>query len=633
MKTLTMSSMQLKNFIQKTNIIGALIVRRTLLFKIADVLLSMAALFFAFLLRFEGTFPQQYYANFSYYLLIFAGLNLIFLHYERLYAFSWSYVGLKELAKLWKALTYAAVIFMLLIFIDRDTFGFFIGFPRSVVLLSYLMSLIFIGGLRISKRLWTEFKIGSLPAIGEPTLIIGAGRKGEHLIRHLQNSQSIYRVIGIADSLPANQGIFVHGVPVLGYLENIPRIIRDYNVQHIIIAFESDHVRDVRKTTQFAREAGVTNIKIMPEYSELLGQTLSFRDLKEISIEDLLGREPAKIDTKEIKNFLHAKKIIVVGAAGSIGSELCRQISQFLPNKLLLLDFNESGLFELENELRRSFPNAEFKTIIANVFDKQKIETVIAEHQPEIIFHAAAYKHVPLMESYPEEAAKINILGTSYLAEAAIKYNVKKFVFISTDKSIKPISVMGKTKCAAEIIVKALNKEGPTEFVSVRFGNVLASRGSVIPLFQEQIKRGGPVTVTHPDMIRYFMTIPEAALLVMEAGAIGKGGEVFILDMGKPIKIIELAKELIRISGYTPDVDIPIAITGIRPGEKIFEELLTKEEGTTATKWEKIFITKTENSISRKEIENRLRAIESYFKKPEQSKEKILKIIDEFIKL
>ena len=627
----TMLLTQLKNFIQKADIIGILIARRTLLFKTADVLLSMAAFFFAFLLRFEGIFPQQYYANFPYYLLIFACLNLIFLHYERLYAFSWSYVGLKELAKLWKALTYAAVIFMLLIFIDRDTFGFFAGFPRSVVLLSYLMSLIFIGGLRISKRLWSEFKMGSLPATGKPTLIVGAGRQGEHLIRHLQNAQSVYRVIGIVDSSPTNQGISVHGVPVLGYLENIPKIVRDYDVQRIVIAFESDHARDVRKTTQFAREAGVTDIKIMPEYSELLGQALSFRDLKEISVEDLLGREPAKIDTGEIKKFLHGKKIMVVGAAGSIGSELCRQISQFLPDKLLLLDFNESGLFELENELRRSFPNAEFKTIIANVFDKQKIEIVIAEHRPEIIFHAAAYKHVPLMEGHPEEAAKINILGTSYLAEAAIKYGVKKFVFISTDKAVKPICVMGKAKRAAEIIVKTLNEEESTKFVSVRFGNVLNSRGSIVPLFQEQIKRGGPVTVTHPDMIRYFMTIPEAALLVMEAGAIGKGGEVFILDMGKPIKIIELAKELIRISGYTPDVDIPISITGIRPGEKIFEELLTKEEGTTATKWEKIFIAKVENSVSRKEIESRLRGLESYFKKPEQSKEKILKIIDKFI--
>ena len=626
-----MLSTRLKNFIQKTDIIGALIARRTLFFKTADILLSMAAFFFAFLLRFEGTLPRQYYANFLYYLLIFTGLNLIFLHYERLYAFSWSYVGLKELAKLWKALTYAAVIFMLLIFIDRDTFGFFAGFPRSVVLLSYLISLIFIGGLRISKRLWSEFKTGSLSSIGEPTLIVGAGRQGEHLIRHLQNARSIYRVIGIVDSSPTNQGISVHGVPVLGFLENIPKIVHDHDIRHIIIALESDHARDVRKTTQLAREAGVIDIKIIPEYSELLGQALSFRDLKEISIEDLLGREPAKIDTGEIKKFLHGKKIMVTGAAGSIGSELCRQISQFLPDKLLLLDFNESGLFDLENELRRSFPNAEFKTIIANVGDKQKIETVIADHRPEIIFHAAAYKHVPLMENHPEEAAKINILGTSYLAEAAVKYGVKKFVFISTDKAVKPVSVMGKTKRAAEIIVKTLNENGSTKFVSVRFGNVLASRGSVIPLFQEQIRRGGPVTVTHPDMVRYFMTIPEAALLVMEAGAVGKGGEVFILDMGKPIKIIELAKELIRISGYTPDVDIPIAITGIRPGEKIFEELLTKAEGTTATKWEKIFIAKVENSVSRKEIESRLHNLESYFKKPEQSKEKILKVIDKFI--
>lgn len=606
--------------------------RKAVFFATADAMLSGAAVILAFLLRFDGALPPEYYGRFPHYLLLFAALNLFFLRHERLYSFTWSFVGLKELTRLFRALSYSGMAFALLVLVDRETFNFFSGFPRSTVVLSYLIGILFIGGLRIAKRAWLELTDAAISPSGEPTLIIGAGRQGEHLIRHLQNAKSIYRLVGIVDEQPANQGISIHGVPVLGYVRDIPEIARDEEVKHVIIALERDRAKSIRETVKTARTAGVSDIKIVPEYSELLGQKLSFRDLKEISVEDLLGRDPAAIDTEEIKTFIRGKTILVTGAAGSIGSELCRQISQFLPAKLLLLDFNESGLFDLEHELRRSFPNAEIRSLIANVADKKKIEAVIAACRPEVLFHAAAYKHVPLMEEHPEEAAKTNILGTSYVAEAAVQHGVQKFVLISTDKAVKPLSVMGKTKRAAEIITNCLNGKGPTKFVAVRFGNVLASRGSVIPLFQEQIRHGGPVTVTHPDMVRYFMTIPEAALLVMEAGAVGKGGEIFILDMGKPIKIIELAKELIRLSGYTPDVDIPIVITGMRPGEKIFEELLTSEEGAAATKWEKVFIGKTENSIKRAEVEKRVRALEQAFHEKAPSKEETLRLIDDFIR-
>lgn len=603
-------------------------VRKIILFGFVDGLLAAAALMVAFLLRFDGILPPEYRARFPYYLLLYAGLVVLALRYERMYSFTWSFVGLKELTRLFRALTYASGVFGLLVLLD--TIGFFAGFPRSVILLSYLVGILLIGSLRIAKRFWLELAHGITPQ-GEPTLIVGAGRQGEHLIRHLLGAPGLYRLVGIVDEKPANQGILIHGIPILGSVRDLPSLVHDHDLKHVIIAFERDHAKLIRETVQIARDAGVLDIKIVPEYSELLGQKLSFRDLKEVSVEDLLGRDPAKIDTEEIKQLLHGRMVLVTGAAGSIGSELCRQISQFLPAKLVMLDFNESGIFDLEHELRRSFPNAEFTSIVASITDQSKMEAIMAGYQPEVVFHAAAYKHVPLMEEYPEEAARANILGTYYVARAAQKAGVKKFVFISTDKAVKPLSVMGKTKRAAEVVVKSLNTSGGTRFVAVRFGNVLGSRGSVVPLFQEQIKHGGPVTVTHPDMTRYFMTIPEAALLVMEAGAIGMGGEVFILDMGKPVKILDLAHELIRLSGYKPDEEIPIVITGIRPGEKIFEELLTAEEGSSATKWEKLFISKTDDHLNRSVVEERIRALEQLFSQKAPTKKEAADRIDAFL--
>ena len=439
-----------------------------------------------------------------------------------------------------------------------------------------------------------------------------------------------YRIVGLVDERPANQGISIHGLPVRGYIKDIPRIVNDENIKQVVIALERHETDAIQSAANISREAGVANIKIIPEFSELLGQTLSFRNLKEISIEDLLGRESTNIETKKIDEFIRSRVVLVTGAAGSIGSELSRQILQFSPSELIILDIDESGIFDLEHELRRLRPKADLKAVIANVTDGVKIAAVIGKHKPEVIFHAAAYKHVPLMEDHPEEAIKVNILGTLRTAQAAAKHGVQKFVLVSTDKAVRPVSVMGKTKRIAEMIIKSLNNESETNFVAVRFGNVLGSRGSVIPLFQEQIRRGGPVTVTHPDMVRYFMTIPEASLLVMEAGAVGQGGEIFILDMGKPIKILDLAHELIRLSGYTPDVHIPIAITGIRPGENLFEDILTEEEKQGgSTKWEKIYVSRTGNNLAFEEFLNHLKGLENILFSA--SKEELKKLLDELI--
>ncbi|MDP2650806.1 MAG: nucleoside-diphosphate sugar epimerase/dehydratase [bacterium] len=604
--------------------------RKIAFFTVADAALSALALIAAFLLRFEATIPPEYLDRLFYYVAIFAGLNLLFLRAERLYSFTWSFVSLTELTRLFRALTYTAVVFALLVFIGQGSFYLFSGFPRSIVPLSYILSFVLIGGLRISKRVWLQITPEEASG-GEPVLIVGAGKPGEHLIRSLQTgANGAYRVIGLVDNHPKNQGISIHGAPVMGYIKDIPRIVSDEGIKNIIIALERHETETIQEAVSVARDAGIINIKIIPEFSELLGQTLSFRDLKEVSIEDLLGREPTNIDTEEIKKFIFDKTVLVTGAAGSIGSELSRQILQFRPRELIMLDVDESGLFNLDHELKRLSPKASLKAVIASVTDKAKINSVIAKYKPEIIFHAAAYKHVPLMEDHPDEAIKTNVFGTLYTAEAAAKHGVQKFVLISTDKAVRPVSVMGKTKRIAEMIVKSLNSGSGTNFVAVRFGNVLGSRGSVIPLFQEQIRRGGPVTITHPEMVRYFMTIPEASLLVMEAGAVGQGGEIFILDMGKPIKILDLAHELIRLSGYIPDVHIPIAVTGIRPGENLFEDILTDEEKTGgATKWEKIYVSRTENSILLEELLKHLNGLGS--KLFDTTDEELRKALDSII--
>ncbi|MBI2098821.1 polysaccharide biosynthesis protein [Candidatus Uhrbacteria bacterium] len=551
--------------------------KKILVFTVADAILSVLALIAAFLLRFEATIPPEYYDRFLYYVLIFVGLNLIFLRAERLYSFTWSFVSLTELTRLFRALTYTAVVFALLVFIGQGTFYLFSGFPRSIVPLSYILSFILIGGLRISKRLWLQISPEKAASAGEPILIVGAGKPGEHLIRSLQaGAPGSHHIIGLADNHPRNQGISIHGLPVLGQIKDIPRIVNDEGVKQIIIALERHESGTIQRAVKEARLAGISDIKIVPEFSELLGEAISFRNLKEVSVEDL-------------------------------------------PSQLIILDVDESGLFNLDHELCRLVDAINIQPVIASITDKAKLDDVIAKHKPEVLFHAAAYKHVPLMEAHPEEAIKVNILGTLYTAEAAARHNVQKFVLVSTDKAVRPISVMGKTKRIAEMVIKSLDSIHDTNFVAVRFGNVLGSRGSVIPLFQEQIRRGGPVTVTHPDMIRYFMTIPEATLLVMEAGAIGEGGETFILDMGRPIKIMDLAKELIRLSGYTPDVHIPISIIGIRPGENIFEDILTSEERKNgATKWEKIYVSRAENNLQFSELLNHLDELEKKLSSPEE---------------
>ena len=581
-----------------TKITDFLRINRIIVFGLADLILIIAAITLAFLVRFEGAIPQEYVGRLPVYFVILAILNLFFIWRLRLYSFTWEFVSLSEFSRIVKAVTYANALFAILVLVGWGEFKLFSGFPRSILFINYVFDLLFIGALRISKRFFKETINFRTTSQGEKTLIVGAGEEGERLIRNLLKSPS-YELVGIVDNNRARKNAAIHGVRVLGTIKDIPKIVKGHDIRQIIIALTSAQAGTIREAVNLGRGAGIKNIKIIPDTHELLSGKLKLTDIREIQVEDLLGRKPTKIDTKKISEFIKDKVVLITGAAGSIGSELVRQCLAFEPTELILLDFNESGLFDLEADLLMQSPKnrSRVKAVVASITDKDKLERIIAGYQPDVIFHAAAYKHVPLMEDFPDEAVKTNVFGTLNLAETAIRHEIPKFVLVSTDKAIRPVSVMGKTKRVAELITQSLNQEGKTRFVAVRFGNVIGSRGSVLPLFQEQIKRRAPLTVTHPEMTRYFMTIPEAAILVLEAGAVGNGGEIFMLDMGEPVKILEVAKETIRLAGLRPDVDVPIVFTGVRPGEKIFEEIFSEDEKRVgATQWDKIFITKTENA-------------------------------------
>ena len=428
------------------------------------------------------------------------------------------------------------------------------------------------------------------------TLIVGAGEAGRQILKSISSLKNTYTPVGFIDDSPAKRGKLLQGVLVLGIIDDIPRIVKKHKIVNLIIALPSAGSGAIKKSVELGRKSGVQNIRVIPTLSEIIDGKVSFKDIREIQVEDLLGREKILLDEEAIESFIKNKKILITGAAGSIGSELSKQVLKFKPSQLILIDQDETGIFNALNNLKDKFSHVPIISFITSITDSKKMNYIFSQYSPNIVFHAAAYKHVPLMEEHPDEAVKNNIFGTKIIAEASLNAGVSKFIFISTDKAINPTSVMGATKRVGEMICQQLSKKNKTKFISVRFGNVLNSRGSVIPIFKEQIKKGGPIEVTHPDMKRYFMLISEACLLLMQASAMGQGGEVFVLDMGTPVKILDLAKEMIKLSGLVLDKDIAITFAGIRPGEKLFEEMLTAEEGTAATQHEKIFIARLSDS-------------------------------------
>lgn len=469
---------------------------------------------------------------------------------------------------------------------------------------------------RISKRFYNErIKNKKQKASLQKALIIGAGQTGERILREILNSPHVdYYPMGFLDDDLNKLNLYIHNVSVLGTIDDLQDILKSQDIDVIIIAIPTLSHKKIKSIYDCAKKFNVKHVKIVPSINKMPESIISIKDLRDINLEDLLAREPVTVDSKMVSLFLNNKTVLVTGGAGSVGSEIVRQLITFNPKKIVVYEIDETEVHNLTLNMQklqqRLNKKIDIEFVIGDVKDYNKLKRLFEKEKIDIVFHAAAYKHVPLMEYFPEEAVKINILGTYNLVRLSFKFRVEKFINISTDKAVNPTSIMGATKRFAEMICRAYNSYGITKFISVRFGNVLGSRGSVIPIFIEQIKNGGPVTVTHPEMKRYFMTIPEAVLLVFQAAAMGEEGEVFVLDMGEPVKIVQLAEELIKLNGLKPYEDIDIVFTGLRPGEKLFEELLTAEEGTIASKHSKIFIAKINNGKSVDEIKNYIDSFE-----------------------
>jgi len=557
----------------------------------ADAGAIVVAVVLAFLLRFDGSIPSFYLqGGLQGVLGLILLVTLAFFWLLRLYSFSLEHVSIGDILSLGRALLASAVVVgvLFLIFLDIPAFS---GFPRSVFLMSYVFIFFFASGIRLSKRIWRAYIQSAINPQGERMLIVGAGDAGAELLRSVLASKE-YVLVGFVDDDKAKHGTFIHGVRVLGSIEDIPSLVAAHTVAHIVIALPSAGSDSIKRAVEAGRKAGIVKMKVIPPLAELLHGKVSVQQLREVEVKDLLGRDPLFLNPDIIERFLANKRVLITGAAGSIGSELARQALKFNPSLLVLLDQDESGVFMITDELKRQGFSVELVSVVADIKNAERMEQLFNELRPQVVFHAAAYKHVPLMEAYPEEAVRTNVLGTGVVAKAAMKVRTEIFVYVSTDKAVNPTSVMGASKRFGEMVCQLFHTKGETRFVAVRFGNVLDSRGSVIPLFRSQLKRGGPIEVTHPDMQRYFMLTSEACLLVMLASAIGQGGEVFVLDMGKPVKILDIAHEMIRLSGLEPDKDIPIVFSGIRPGEKLFEELLSAEDGILKTPHQKIFVAK-----------------------------------------
>lgn len=557
--------------------------KRTFFFMLLDAILINLALFGSFYLRLENSEFAEYLITYRNAAIVSTVLLLLSFHLFGLYRNIWRYASVGELLSIVYAVCVGAAFTIIIVYFISP-----LRLPHSVSVLFPLLVIFFSGGFRFSQRVRQENTIFTVRNKDQrKVLIIGAGDAGVLALRELKKRDFHEGMpVGFIDDSRNKINLHVQGFPVLGAREDIPEIVERYAVDEIIIAIPSAAGDAVREIVEICKETKASSLKILPGVHDLLSGKLTVSTIREVQVEDLLGRDPVSVNLEEVAGYLKGQTVLVTGAGGSIGSELCRQIVHFSPGKLILGGHGENTIFDIEQELKKH-PIA---TEIFDIKDREKVRLVFEKYQPSVVFHAAAHKHVPLMEGNPEEALKNNILGTYNLAGAADQTGVKTFVLISTDKAVNPTSFMGASKRIAEMVIQDYDRRSQTKFVAVRFGNVLGSRGSVIPTFKKQISTGGPVTVTDPNMTRYFMTIPEASQLVIQAGAMASGGEIFILDMGKPVKIINLAKDLIRLSGLEPDKDIKIEFSGIRPGEKLYEELLTSEEGTSATRHKRIFV-------------------------------------------
>ncbi len=566
---------------EKKKVNYQLLIRRVCLI-ILDILCIIAASFLALLTRFEFDFhqiPPEFLKVIYEYGPFIIVVTLIIFTFFHVYSSLWEYAGIEEVFSLIAACLLSAVAKIVVISFTWSTM------PRSWYVLDTMYLMILIGATRVSYRLirlrrqnrkfpWVKRK---------KVMIIGGGEAGRTMITEIQNSKYLdQKVACIIDDDPKKIGRYIKGIKVVGNRDSIKKNVKRYNIQQIILTIPSVNSARIRPIVEICQDTNC-ELMILPGVYQLVTGEVKASKLRPVKIEDLLGRDEVHINLNEIMDYVSGKVIMVTGGGGSIGSELCRQIAEHRPKQLIIFDIYENNAYDIQQELVRKHPELDLVVLIGSVRDENRIDSIFEQYHPEIIYHAAAHKHVPLMEDSPNEAIKNNVLGTYNMVKMADKWNVKRFVQISTDKAVNPTNIMGASKRICEMIIQTYNKESNTEYVAVRFGNVLGSNGSVIPLFKKQIAEGGPVTVTHPEIIRYFMTIPEAVSLVLQAGAYAKGGEIFVLDMGDPVKILDLAKNMIRLSGYKVDQDIKIEFTGLRPGEKLFEELLMDEEGMTDT--------------------------------------------------
>lgn len=578
-------------------------IRSTLLF-FTDIIAINLALMFSFYIRYESFIPEIHKNEFKSVSVILLLSYLIPLISFKMYRSLWRNAGFDEFVRASMAVAIGVLASNLLILIKGT------AIPFVIILATGILIYLAVIGSRLSYRLIRRLALfGSifLEKDYKKVLIIGAGAYAHLIIDEMQKDrENNLRPVAIIDDNPEKLNTYLKGLRVLGNRNQIEEIVTREEIDMIVIAISSIDGKSKKEIIEICKRTKVQT-KIVPAIGEMIEGKASIKTMRDIDLRDLLGRDEIKLDKAGIDSYIKGKTVLVTGGGGSIGSELCRQISKFNPSLLLILDNYENNAYEIENELNRNKPNLNKRTIIATVREKDRIREIFEEYKPEVVFHAAAHKHVPLMEFSPSEAIKNNARGTLNVAELALEYEVEKFVLISTDKAVNPTNIMGATKRLCEMVIQGMQAESKklgkkTEFAAVRFGNVLGSNGSVIPLFKKQIAAGGPVTLTHENITRYFMLIPEAVQLVLQAGAFATGGEIFVLDMGEPVKIYDLARDLIRLSGFEPDKDIEIKVTGLRPGEKLYEELLMDEEGLEETKHEKIFIGKP-GDFDIKEIE------------------------------
>ena len=570
---------------------------------LADALMAAAANYLAFWLRFDGEIPAQYWTLWLQTvpcLVLIRGLAFVWLH---LYDSLWQYVGLRDLRAIAASVAASSAVFCLVI---RGLLGLR-AYPRTVFVMDLVLMVFLMATVRVSWRLGREYLTS---ARSKRVLIFGAGDAGEAIVREiLTGGEHGYRPVGFVDDDPAKVGQRIHGVQVLGTRADLPRIIRETGPSEVLVAIARATPPMLRQVVK-ALESHKLPIKAVPHLRDMLDGRVRLHEFRDLAVADLLGRDPVGLDVATVKHLVEGKRVLVTGAGGTIGSELCRQIAALGPKSLVLFERYENALWAVERSVAGLRPAGRIHSVIADVTDERRVDEVLADHRPQLILHAAAHKHVPLMELNPCEAIKNNVRGTRIVGEAAVRHGVERFVLISSDKAVNPSSVMGATKRVAELLVMALAERGATGFVVVRFGNVMGSNGSVIPLFLEQIQAGGPVTVTHPDMRRYFMLIPEAVQLVLQAAALGETGALYVLDMGEEIRVVDMARNLIRLSGFIPEREIPIVYTGIRPGEKLSEELVASDETIEASRLEGVRRVRSARETSAESLDRAVAQIE-----------------------